>query len=110
MTDESTANAIAKEMVRVVKSGGYLMLTDWRYNFRREGYAGLSRARIDRLFGVGRGDLCDLHEARGTGATYRKGVVAVLPCYVHFPVCAVLPFFGGAEDDNGLEEELVIVT
>ena len=53
MTDESIAQGIASEMLRVVKPNGYIMLTDWRYSFGREGYRALSAARITRLFGVG---------------------------------------------------------
>ncbi len=58
LTNESMAQAIASEMLRVVKPDGYIMLTDWRYSFRRRGYSALSPDRIARLFGVG---TCLLH-------------------------------------------------
>lgn len=94
MTDEATAGAIAREMVRVAKPGGHIMLTDWRYNFRRAGYAGLSRARMARLFGVG--------EATSVVCARRGALVPpigrMLSRYcpaLYFPVCAILPFFVG---------------
>lgn len=55
MTDEDVAKAIASEMVRVTRKGGYLMLVDWRYGKPGSStYRGLSRARVASLFEVGR--------------------------------------------------------
>lgn len=53
LPSETLAEDIASEMVRLVKPGGYIMLTDWRYDFWRPGYTGLSMRRIKSLFGVG---------------------------------------------------------
>lgn len=53
ITDESISRDIAREMLRVVKPGGYIVLTDWRYSFGRAGYRALSGKRIRRLFAVG---------------------------------------------------------
>ena len=53
LTDDALASRIASEMVRVTRSGGFLMLTDWRYSFGRAGYRALSRRRVRELFQVG---------------------------------------------------------
>jgi ubiquinone/menaquinone biosynthesis C-methylase UbiE len=54
ITDEDMAQGIAEEMIRVVKPGGHILLTDWRYSFGRPGYSAVSPARIARLFSVGK--------------------------------------------------------
>lgn len=55
MTDEEVAKAIASEMIRVTRKGGYLMLVDWRYGKPGSStYRGLSKARVASLFDVGR--------------------------------------------------------
>lgn len=55
MTDEIAAKAIASEMIRVTKKGGYVMLVDWRYGKPGSStYRGLSKARVASLFDVGR--------------------------------------------------------
>jgi hypothetical protein len=54
ITDDNLALKIAKEMIRVTKSGGYVMLADWRYN--KPGhpeYKGLSKKRLTNLFDLG---------------------------------------------------------
>lgn len=53
LTDPEMSASIAQEMIRVVKPGGYIVLTDWRYSFGRKGYDALSTGRIEKLFGVG---------------------------------------------------------
>lgn len=53
LPSETLAEDIAAEMIRLVKPGGYIMLTDWRYDFWRPGYTGLPMRRIKRLFLVG---------------------------------------------------------
>jgi len=54
MIDDELSGKIAKEMIRVTKRGGYILLIDWRYShpFRKE-YKGLSKKRIAKLFDVG---------------------------------------------------------
>ncbi len=94
ITDESIAQGIASEMVRVVKPGGYLMLTDWRYSFGHEGYVAVSPKRIARLFGVG---------SRTTLVCRTRGALLpplgrLLSQYVpalYFPVCEMFPFLVG---------------
>lgn len=51
ITDRRLASGIAREMVRVTKRGGYLLLTDWRYDFWRTEMEALDRRRIRQLFG-----------------------------------------------------------
>lgn len=54
LTDEQMAREIAREMVRVTKPGGFLLLTDWRYGKPgNPAYRALSKRRIADLFGVG---------------------------------------------------------
>ncbi|MEW6556115.1 MAG: class I SAM-dependent methyltransferase [Elusimicrobiota bacterium] len=54
MTDDDLSDKVAKEMVRVTKKGGYIMLIDWRYSHPfNKTYKGLSKKRIANLFGVG---------------------------------------------------------
>jgi len=54
MTDDELSGKIAKEMIRVTKKDGYILLIDWRYShpFNKE-YKGLSKKRIANLFDVG---------------------------------------------------------
>ena len=54
MTDDGLSGKIAKEMIRVTKRGGYILLIDWRYShpFKKE-YKGLSKKRLAKLFDVG---------------------------------------------------------
>ena len=54
MTDDATAAGIAREMIRVTKPGGHIMLTDWRYS--KPGstvYKAVTPARIAGWFDVG---------------------------------------------------------
>lgn len=53
LTDEPMAEAVAREMVRVTRSGGWIILADWRYDGGRATMRKLNRARIARLFAVG---------------------------------------------------------
>lgn len=52
---EDLARSIAREMVRVTRPGGYLMLVDWRYSKPgSDVYRAMSKKRISDLFGVGK--------------------------------------------------------
>jgi ubiquinone/menaquinone biosynthesis C-methylase UbiE len=54
ITDESLAAKISGEMLRVTKSGGFILLADWRYaDPRRSEYRALTTRRLRSLFGVG---------------------------------------------------------
>jgi ubiquinone/menaquinone biosynthesis C-methylase UbiE len=54
LTDEEVARRIAGEMLRVTRSGGYLMITDWRYaEPRSRDHRAVTPKRIKSLFDVG---------------------------------------------------------
>lgn len=53
LRDDDTTAEIAREMLRVTKPSGYLLLIDWRYSGGYPEYTALSRTRIARLFEVG---------------------------------------------------------
>ncbi|MBN2579210.1 MAG: class I SAM-dependent methyltransferase [Pirellulales bacterium] len=56
LPDDALSAAIAREMVRVCKTGGYLLLVDWRTPKPSDpNYKALSRRRLAELFAVGRG-------------------------------------------------------
>jgi ubiquinone/menaquinone biosynthesis C-methylase UbiE len=46
--------SIAREMIRVTRPGGYIMLADWRYSRKGSGVkTAISSKLLDRIFGVG---------------------------------------------------------
>lgn len=53
LTDDGLSQRIADEILRVTKSGGYIMLIDWRYGFGRKEMKALSRNRMAALFKIG---------------------------------------------------------
>jgi len=54
LTDEDVARRIAGEMLRVTRSGGYLMIADWRYaKPRSRDHRAMTVKRIASLFDVG---------------------------------------------------------
>jgi ubiquinone/menaquinone biosynthesis C-methylase UbiE len=54
MPDDALASRIAREMIRVTKPGGHIMLTDWRYSKPgSDVYKAVTPARISSLFDVG---------------------------------------------------------
>lgn len=94
MMDEALAGAIASEMLRVVKPGSYIMLTDWRYSYRRAGYRGLPRSRMSRLFGIG--ELASIVHAKRGALVPPVGRALSRYCpALYFPLCALLPFLVG---------------
>lgn len=94
ITDEEMAGGIAREMVRVVKPGGYIMLTDWRYSFGRKGYSAVSPARIARLFGVGEKTRVVCVRKGALLPPLGRALSRYLPS-LYFPLCRVLPFLVG---------------
>ena len=55
LPSEDIAYSIAREMVRVTRPGGYLMLADWRYSKPgSDVYKAMTKKRIADLFGVGK--------------------------------------------------------
>jgi SAM-dependent methyltransferase len=54
MTDETLAASIAREMIRVTRPGGFIVLADWRYGKpRNPDFIAVSPARISKLFATG---------------------------------------------------------
>jgi ubiquinone/menaquinone biosynthesis C-methylase UbiE len=94
LTDESIATGIASEMVRVVKTGGYILLTDWRYSFGRKGYVAVSPERIARLFGVGKDTAVVCRTNGALLPPLGRALSRYLPS-LYFPVCKLLPFLVG---------------
>jgi ubiquinone/menaquinone biosynthesis C-methylase UbiE len=90
LTDETMAQGIANEMLRVVKPGGYIMLTDWRYSFGRLGYRALSRTRIANLFGVGTRSsvVCQTY---GALIPVLGRALSQYASSLYFPLCKLLP-------------------
>ena len=94
ITDEAMADGIAQEMLRVVKPGGYIMLTDWRYSFGRQGYAPVSSERIARLFRVGTQTEVVCRKRGALLPPLGRALSRYLPS-LYFPVCRLLPFLVG---------------
>jgi ubiquinone/menaquinone biosynthesis C-methylase UbiE len=94
LTDESMAQAIASEMIRVVKPGGYLMLTDWRYSFGRPGYRALSPDRIARLFGVGTHSSV-VSRTHGALIPVLGRSLSRYVSSLYFPMCRLFPMLVG---------------
>lgn len=54
LTSDDVARCIAEEMLRVTRSGGYIMLADWRYaEPKSTDHRAMSSKRVASLFGVG---------------------------------------------------------
>ena len=54
MPDETTARGIAREMIRVAKPGGHIMIIDWRYSKPgSDVYKAVTPSRIAALFDIG---------------------------------------------------------
>jgi ubiquinone/menaquinone biosynthesis C-methylase UbiE len=94
LTDEPMAQGIATEMLRVVKPGGCIMLTDWRYSFGQPGYRALSRDRIMRLFGVGTRTSVMLR-THGALIPALGRTLSRYASSLYFPVCKVFPMLVG---------------
>ncbi len=94
LTDEAVAQGIASEMVRVVKPGGYIMLTDWRYSFGRKGYVAVSQERIARLFGVGTKTSVVCRTQGALVPPLGRALSRYLPA-MYFLACRVFPFLVG---------------
>tara|TARA_B100000242_G_scaffold105916_1_gene73264 strand:- start:1505 stop:2209 length:705 start_codon:yes stop_codon:yes gene_type:complete len=54
ITDNIMSRKIAKEMIRVTKNNGYIILIDWRYGkFWNPNYLACNKKRVKELFNVG---------------------------------------------------------
>ncbi|MHC4983935.1 MAG: class I SAM-dependent methyltransferase [Planctomycetota bacterium] len=55
MTDDDLAGRIAREMLRLCKPGGFVIVSDWRYSKPGDkSYKGVSNKRLKKLFDVGK--------------------------------------------------------
>ena len=95
ITDDDLAQRIAEEMLRVTKSGGFILLADWRYSKPgNTSYKGLSSARIKKLFHV---------DARSSlHGVYRGALVPPLGRFIscrmpflYFMLQSAFPFLAG---------------
>ena len=94
LTDESMAQAVAKEMLRVVKPAGHILLTDWRYSFGRPGYQALSPSRIARLFSVGTRTSV-VSRTHGALIPVLGRALSRYASSLYFPVCKIFPMLVG---------------
>jgi ubiquinone/menaquinone biosynthesis C-methylase UbiE len=88
ITDETIAQQIASEMLRVVKPGGYIMLTDWRYSYGRAEYRAVSARRIARLFGS---QATVVYRKRGALIPALGRFLSRFAPALYFPVCTLCP-------------------
>jgi ubiquinone/menaquinone biosynthesis C-methylase UbiE len=95
MTDDGLAKRIASEMVRVTKTGGHILLSDWRYS--KPGtteFKAVNKKRIADMFSVG----IETAVERVFPGTLIPPVGRFLSKHapsLYFPVRAILPFLAG---------------
>jgi ubiquinone/menaquinone biosynthesis C-methylase UbiE len=95
LPSEEMARAIAKEMVRVTRPGGYLMLVDWRYSKPgSDVYRAMNTSRISELFGVGKGTSVVTRERGALVPPLGRFLSRRLPS-LYFLTQALLPFAVG---------------
>lgn len=95
ITSEVVARNIADEMVRVTRSGGLVLLADWRYDGGREGFRAVNRRRVSELFGVDRGR-CALERVVKSALVPPLGrMLSVRFPSLYFLVQRLLPFAVG---------------
>lgn len=93
ITDDSAAKAIAKEMTRVTKPGGYVLLVDWRYGKPwNDSYKPLSQKRIASLFPLQRVSVTNGALVPPLG----RAVSRLLPS-MYFALAGLLPFLAGSQ-------------
>jgi ubiquinone/menaquinone biosynthesis C-methylase UbiE len=51
--NDDTVSKIAKQMLRVVKPGGFILIHDWVVGSKKRAYNGISLSKIRRMFDVG---------------------------------------------------------
>jgi SAM-dependent methyltransferase len=91
MTDEVFARDIAREMIRVTRPGGHIMLIDWRYGKPGNStYVGVSKTRIASLFDVGSATSVEAVERGALVPPVGRFLSRSLPS-LYFLVQAVLP-------------------
>lgn len=95
LPSEDTARGIAREMIRVTRPGGYLMLIDWRYGKPgSDVYKAMSPRRIAELFDVGGSTRVVCRERGALVPPVGRFLSRRLPS-LYFAVQAVMPFMVG---------------
>ena len=95
MTDETLASSIAKEMIRVTRPGGSIVLADWRYGKpRNPDFIAVSRERISRLFEVGKSTTITRTEHGALIPPVGRFLSRSLPG-LYFAAQSLLPFLVG---------------
>lgn len=95
LPDETLAAKIAFEMLRVCRSGGYLLLVDWRTPKPGDhNYSALNMARLERLFGLGSSTELVAISNGALIPPLGRFLSKYLPS-MYFPVSAVFPFLVG---------------
>ena len=94
LPNETLAQGIASEMVRMTKPGGHILNTDWRYDFWRPGYTAMSLKRLKRLFKVGTETEIVCRE-NGPLLPPLGRFLSAHAAPLYFATQALLPFFAG---------------
>jgi|SRR5882672_4572154 len=95
ITSEELAGKIAKEMIRVTRKGGFLVLSDWRYSKPgNKEYKGLSLSRLRELFQVGLSTNL-LGRFRGALIPPIGRLLSKRAAFLYFPLRTFLPFLAG---------------
>lgn len=95
LPDDELSADIAREMIRVCKPGGYLMLVDWWMPKPGDpNYKALTPKRLRQLFGVGRDTQLRTIERGALVPPLGRFLSKHLPS-VYFPIAAAFPFLTG---------------
>lgn len=95
LESQSLLASIASEMIRVCRSGGHIMLADWRYSRRGSGVkTAISASKIAELFDVG-GSTSVVSAERGALVPPLGRRLSRLAPSLYFLVQALVPFASG---------------
>ncbi len=95
LTSEDIARRIAREMLRVTKPGGYVMMADWRYaEPKSKDHRAMSSKRIASLFDVGRSTTIVARERGALVPPLGRFLSRRAPS-LYFVVHGLLPFAAG---------------
>lgn len=97
ITDDELSERISKEMLRVTKINGYIMLIDWRYGKPgNSNYLALSNQRIHKIFSVGSLSNIIFQTSGALVPPVGRPVSKYLPS-VYFMLRAIFPFLVGSK-------------